>query len=80
MYHLQSDWPRFSLPKFSHNSIYVFNIVKFKNGPIQNLFSFLQQTSMDLLSVGKLFLSWHFTIQEGEIFENRSSVMFFKMI
>ena len=47
MYHLQRDWPRFSLPRFSRSSIYVINIIKFSNRPIQNQFNFVQETYMD---------------------------------
>ena len=76
MYYLQRDWPRFSLPKFSGNSIYVLNIVKFSNRPIQlspaNIYGFLQ-------SVGKRFLSLHLALEEEEVFENKFFIMFFKM-
>ena len=42
---------RFSLPKFCRSSIYVITIVKFSNKPIQNLFNFPQETSMDFCKV-----------------------------
>ena len=79
MHHLQSDWPRLSLPKSSHNSIYVINIVKFSNSDSKSIQLSPANFYGFLFSVGKPFLSCHFTIEKGEIFENRFSIMFFKM-
>ena len=50
MYHLQNDWPRFNLPNSAAIAL-CHNIVKFSNRPIENLLSFLQQTSMDFCKV-----------------------------
>ena len=51
IYHLKRNWLRCSLPKFCRSSIYVITIVKFSNRPIQNLFNFPQETSVDFCKV-----------------------------
>ena len=56
IYHLIRNWARFSLPKFCRSSIYVITNVKFSNSLIQNIFSFLQWTSMDFRKVKRLTL------------------------
>ena len=42
----QRDWSGFSFLIFSHNNIYLINIVKFGNRLIQNLLNLIMKTSM----------------------------------
>ena len=69
----------FYFAEFSSNNIYIISIVKCSYRPILNLFNFLQQTSMDFCKVYVNFFS-HFTIEEREIFENKSFIMFCKRL
>ena len=60
--HIKRNWLRFSLLRLYRTNIYVINIVKISNRFILNLFSCLQQTSMDSCKVhAQTFVGLYFS-------------------